>query len=314
MNDVFGAKKIITQHISDVDFCTYFVGFDLDSATGTKKYRWRSLVNLLQKVIPEFAFGLHEGANVPQEEMTSKLCEAAKALYKIDAFASVGEICDQNGTIPDDHPEKKYLSRGEFGELVLHLLLRSFHNTVPLLSKVYFKDSNGATVHGFDAVHVQPDEKMLWLGESKLYTDGSKGLAALVQDLKEHIQDDYLRAEFSLISKKLKLFNNIPERERWLGLMHKSTTLSEVLDSVTIPVLCTYTSENFSRFDDEKARDFIDAYEGEVRKLKEDFEKRNDHPLKTNLNVILMLFPVPSKDVLVSKMHSKLKLLQSIED
>ncbi|WP_330558188.1 Hachiman antiphage defense system protein HamA [Acutalibacter sp. 1XD8-33] len=33
--------------------------------------------------------------------------------------------------------------RGEFGELILHLLLRDFKNTIPLISKVYFKDSIG---------------------------------------------------------------------------------------------------------------------------------------------------------------------------
>jgi hypothetical protein len=36
--------------------------------------------------------------------------------------------------------QDKDLARGEFGELILHLLLRDFHDTVPLLSKIYFKD------------------------------------------------------------------------------------------------------------------------------------------------------------------------------
>lgn len=310
MSIPFKADKIITEHISETDFRTYMVGFDIDLASGKKEYRWKELVNLLQAAIPEFAFGFHEGAEVSQEEMTHRLCEAAKAIYKIDAFSTVADLTE----LADDDPRKKYLSRGEFGELVLHLILRSFHQTTPLLSKIYFKDSYGTTVHGFDAVHVQSSNKTLWLGESKLYKDGKQGLKALIGDIKEHIQQDYLQAEFSLIAKKIKNDNNVSERDHWLDLMHQHTKLSDVIESVTIPILCTYTSDNFSTFDDEKNADFVKAYEEEVRKLKEYFEKNNDHPLKTQLNIVLMLFPVKSKDELVSRMHNKLRALQTIED
>jgi len=311
---IFGADKIIAQHISEADFCTYFVGFDLNSETGKKEYRWKPLINLLQSVIPEFAFGLHNGSEVPQSEITNRLCEAAKSVYKIDAFSEVKRICDQGDSINDDDPNKKYLSRGEFGELILHLLLRDFHDTIPLLSKIYFKDSYGATVHGFDAVHVQTAPKSLWLGESKIYKDGKKGLQALIEDIKNHIKGDYLQSEFSIISKKIKLCDEIPEKQYWLNLMHQNTKLSDILTSVTIPLLCTYTSNNFSNHDDESADEFIKAYETEVRGLQEHFENKNDHPLKTNLNIVLLLFPVKSKDELVKRMHKKLSTLQSIED
>lgn len=309
MADIFNSHKVITEHIGEADFRTYFVGFDLNAATGEREYRWKDLVNLLQAAIPEFAFGLHEG-DVPQEELTHRLAEAAKSIYKIDSFKRVSQMKE----LPDDHVEKEYLTRGEFGELVLHLLLRSYHDTIPLISKIYFKDSHGMTVHGFDAVHVQPNHKTLWLGESKLYKSGESGLKALVKDLKEHIKEDYLEAEFSLISKKLKVDTSIPDRQHWLDLLHEKNKLSDALDSITIPLLCTYTSSNFTSFDDETIDEFIAAYEAEVRELKDYFHKNNDHPLKSNLNIVLMLFPVQSKDELVRKLHKKLKLLQSIED
>lgn len=312
-DSVFHADKVITQHISGSDFCTYFVGFDLGE-DGKNHYRWKDLINLLQKVIPEFAFGLHQGADVPQAEITHRLAEAAKAIYKIDEYAKVRELHEENKALADDDPQKKYLTRGEFGELLLHLILRDFHETIPLISKIYFKDSHGATVHGFDAVHIQLSTKSLWLGESKLYYDGKRGIAALIEDIKEHIKADYLQDEFSIISKKLKILDHeIPEKQHWLDLMHESTKLADVLESVTIPILCTYTSDNFTNHDD-VTKEFIQAYEKEVEELKKYFESRNDHPLKTKLNVVLMLFPVQSKDLLVRKMHNKLIRLQGIED
>ncbi len=310
---VFQADKVITQHISEADFCTYFVGFDLGD-DGKNHYRWKELINLLQTVIPEFAYGLHKGAEVPQEEIVHRLVEAAKAIYKIDEYSQVRDIHENNGAIPDGDSNKKYLARGEFGELLLHLFLRDFHGTIPLISKIYFKDSHGAVVHGFDAVHIQPATKTLWLGESKLYHDGKRGVAALINDIKEHIKSDYLQDEFSIISKKLKIIDHeIPEKQHWLDLMHQSTRLADVLESVMIPMLCTYTSDNFSNHED-ITQAFIDAYEKEVRELKNYFEANNNHPLKTNLNIILLLFPVQSKDDLVKKMHKKLVNLQGLEN
>ena len=165
---IFDAEKVITQHIADADFCSYFVGFDINDQH-IREYRWKPFINLLINIIPEFAFGPYE--KLPENAIPIKLAEAAKSIYKIDAFNKVNSICIDGKNIDDDHLCKKYLSRGEFGELILHLLLRDFHKTIPLLSKIYFKDSYGVTVHGFDAVHIMPDTKTLWLGESKLYNE-----------------------------------------------------------------------------------------------------------------------------------------------
>ena len=307
----FGAEKIITQHIADTDFCSYFVGFDINDQN-IREYRWKPFIKLLTNVIPEFAFGPYE--KLPENAIPIKLAEAAKSIYKIDAFDKVKNLCLNNKNINDDSADKKYLSRGEFGELILHLLLRDFHKTVPLLSKIYFKDSNNVTVHGFDAVHIIPNTKTLWLGESKLYQDGKNGVRALIEDIKNHIKNDYLKSEFILISKKIKLFENIPKKNYWINLMESYTKLENILQSITIPLLCTYTSYNFTKYNDETASNFIEDYEKEVRSLYDYFKNSNDHPLKTKLNIILLLFPVQSKDELIKRMHEKLSILQSIDE
>lgn len=309
----FGSEKVIVQHISNADLKTYFVGFDINDSD-EKIYRWKKFTNLLQKVIPEFAFGHHEGTTVDLTKINDILCDAAKSIYKIKEFKETRDLYLDGKYISDDDEEKKYLKRGEFGELILHLLLRDFHNTIPLLSKIYFKDAYGSTVHGFDAVHIQPESKTLWLGESKLYIDGKKGIRALISDIKNHFKEDYLESEFNIISKKIKPYINIPEKEYWLNLMDKNTKLSDILKSITIPLVCTYTSNNFTKYDDEALKGFIEEYEREVKDLKKYFDDNNDHPLKTKLNIILLLFPVKCKNELVKRMHKKLYNLQMIED
>ncbi|WP_028376764.1 DUF1837 domain-containing protein [Leeuwenhoekiella sp. MAR_2009_132] len=310
MKTPFGSEKIITHKINESELSTFLVGFDIDDG-GEVEYRAKPLIQKLSDVIYEFAFGFHDGEETSNNEILSKLTEAAQSIYKIDAFQKVKDIYDNNGSITDDLKDT-YLRRGEFGELILHLLLRDFHNTIPLLSKIYFKDSFGATVHGFDAVHLEPNTKTLWLGESKLYKNGKVGIKALIQDIEEHFQSDYLNNEFLIVSKKLKHFDNIPEKDYWLGLMSKSSKLIDQLGSINIPLLCTYDCELFNKYSDENCQDFIKEYLAEMNDLKQYFDDNNNHPLKTKLNIILVLFPVQNKVELVKGLHNKLSLLQKL--
>ncbi|OEK03292.1 hypothetical protein BFP97_17940 [Roseivirga sp. 4D4] len=310
MSTPFGSEKIISHKIDSGELSTFLVGFDLED-NGQKAYRIKPLVQKLTDVIHEFAFGFHENQTTNNTETLSKLIEAAKSIYKVDSFSKVKDIYAGNGSIEDD-VEDKYLRRGEFGELILHLLLRDFYKTIPLLSKIYFKDSFGHTVHGFDAVHIHEETKTLWLGESKIYKDGKAGLRALIQDIHEHFKSDYLESEFLLISKKVKHFDNIPEKDHWLDVMSKTSKLSEQLNTINIPLLCTYNCSLFSEYSDENSEEFLGAYINEMRELKSYFDASNDHPLKTNLNIILILFPVQDKVDLVKRLHNKLSILQSL--
>lgn len=151
---IFGSENVIIEHISEADLKTYFVGFDIDDKS-ERYYRLENLVTKLEDVIPEFAFGMH-GKTIDKINAVNMIREAAKSIYKIKEFEETRMIYLCGKHIPDDDIGKNYLRRGEFGELILHLLLRDFHRTVPLLSKIYFKDAYGSTTHGFDAVHIQP--------------------------------------------------------------------------------------------------------------------------------------------------------------
>lgn len=306
----FESEKIIDHRINESEISTFLVGFDIND-NGDIEYRLKPLIEKLTHVIHEFAFGFHEGESTANSETLAKLTEAAKSIYKIDSFHKIKDIYANGGELDDD-VEDKYLRRGEFGELILHLVLRDFHKTTPLLSKIYFKDSYGHTVHGFDAVHIQEETKTLWLGETKLYKNGKRGVKELVKDIEEHFKADYLESEFLIVSKKLKHFDNIPEKDHWLDLMSKSTKLADQLEAINIPLLCTYNSDLFTKHNNENSQEFIDEYIAEMKEMKDYFDKHNNHPLKTKLNIILILFPVQNKVELVKGLHHKLSLLQAL--
>lgn len=274
----FKSEKVIEEQISDANLRAYHVGFEAN------KFRLKPLVDIICRVIPEFSFGYHEGKAVPHIEMFEKFQEAAQIIYQTE----------------------KFKKRGEFGELILHLLLRDFHGTIPLVSKIYFKDSHDMAVHGFDAVQISDNgsERKLWLGESKLYKTGKEGVRELVNDLKKHAKADFLRKEFQLLYKKLP--EEIPDVAYWRDLMDKHTTLEKIFNGVVIPMVCTYTSGLFKDHT-EATKEFFADFNTECRELHQDFEGKR---IPTNLEVILLLLPVSDKDKLNQALHERLKAFQ----
>lgn len=281
----FQSNKVIEERISDANLRVFDAGFDRNI------YRIKPLAEVIIRVLPEFALG-YKNSGTLDSEIIDRLRDAAEILYKTD----------------------KYKSRGEFGELILHLLLRDFCNTKPLISKIYFKDANNVAVHGFDAIHITDDDngKSLWLGEAKIYEIGKNGITELVNDLKNHFTDDYLRSEFLLIRNKVELIDNdnIEDKKHWLDLMHKHTTLDKIFQSITVPMLCVYDSDLYKKHNC-ISDEYIESLKKEVQELSSHFNDKSKD-IKTNLNIILMLLPIPSKKELIEILHGKLKNLQNV--
>lgn len=319
------------------------MGFDLGL------YRNDEFTEKLMDTIVDFAFGYHTG--ILKQYDRRKLKEAAKSIYKVTGFSEIKKIyVDDESEIFDCElsVEDKYLKRGEFGEMILHLILRDNFDTVPLLSKMHFKDTDSATVHGFDIVHIGDDPKnndhqTLFLGESKLYSRkddkaGVNGIDDLIEDIKYHFKKDFLLREIALIAKKKNSFEAIEDysdsntaqeyqaflnkKQYWFEVFeqiekgHKK--LQDLFNSITIPLVCTYQSRIFDGINDEGSKEFLDAYASEIKLLKSRFDKKLlalgseiGEPVKTNLNIILILFPIPSKKQLINALHKKLTAQQN---
>ncbi|MFD1628935.1 DUF1837 domain-containing protein [Pseudopedobacter beijingensis] len=280
MQRPFRSELVLDERISESTLKAFHVGFDQN------KFRLQPLVDTIRNVIPEYALGYHQGNNIPLTEMVERLNDAAKTVYTTD----------------------KYKQRGEFGELILHLLLRDFCHSIPLISTIYFRDSPNVPAHGFDGVHItiDGDEKKLWLGESKLYKAGKSGISDLVNDISKHFNADYLREQFSLITRKLP--QETPEIEHWRTLMHKHQKLDVIFSSIVIPMVCTYNSALFVNHNDE-TQQYIDDFKTECMALHEEFNRKRP---ASNLEIMLLLLPVPDKDELNMELDARLKAMQRI--
>lgn len=276
----FNSDLVLDERISDSTLRAYHVGFDQN------KFRLLPLVEIIRSVIPEYALGYHQGNNIPLTEIVDRLQDAAKTVYTTD----------------------KYKRRGEFGELILHLLLRDFCNSIPLISTIFFRDAPNIPAHGFDGVHItiNGDEKKLWLGESKLYKSGTEGVADLVGDIVKHFNADYLREQFSLITRKLPV--DAPEIEYWRTLMHKNQKMDVIFSSIVIPMVCTYNSSLFVNHNDE-TQQYLDDFKKECLALHDEFNRKKP---ASNLEIILLLLPIPDKDELNKELDARLKSMQRI--
>lgn len=308
---IFDKKNIIISRITDDDLNSFLIDIDIGD-DGQAYYPLDELASCIINTIPEYVFAQYENPEIPQTDAVEKLREAAHSIYKIKDFDIMRKWYLEHDEDAKSKIEKMSANRrGEFGELLLHLLLREFKGTIPLVSKVYFKDTTGVPAHGFDAVHISPDQKIMWLGESKFYVNGKAGIKDLVEDLSNHFNRNFLDEQFMIIKKNLEN-NSIPQRDEWIRTLNNCSKLREKINMINIPMLCTYSNDIYKYFSDLTETDAVTYHESNVQELKSYFDKINCHPLKAQLNVILMLFPVRNKKELVTKLHEKLWHMQCI--
>lgn len=253
------------------------------------EWRDRQLASHLMEWLPDFALDPIEAQGLASHNAVALLRRAAHNVYTSD----------------------KYARRGEFGEILLHVLLRQECGTAPAISKVYFKDASNETVKGFDAVHVvgEPDDLELWLGEAKFYKDRSNAIRDIASEVEEHLRRDYIRSEFLAITAKLDPGH--PHTVALNRLLDPNTSLDQVFARLCIPALITYDSacvNSHTVVDDA----YSTAFEEEAR---EGFEaliaKLADHTVPKHVRLHALLVPLKCKAALVQIMDEELKRWQT---
>lgn len=263
----------------------------LGICAGFENGEWRGqrLADNLFNCIPDFCLSYSEVHEVDSAEWMDKLRKSVAMIYN----------------------SPKYKSRGEFGELLLHYILKDFYKTIPAISKMYFKDGPNETVKGFDAVHViENDEGLLdlWLGEVKFYKDASQAIKDVIPEIEEHFAHDYLRTEFIAITNKLD--KESPFYEKLSQLISPDTSLDEIFERICVPVLITFNSKVI-----DKHVKYTNAYKEEMKtemeKYFNQFESQFEK-LGIDIEVHLFLLPLKTKETFVQMLNTKLNLWQQL--
>lgn len=250
------------------------------------KWRARLLAEHLIESLPDFCLTYSEYKRLDHESAVALIRQAARSIY-------------QTG---------KFQKRGEFGELLLHVVLKTFMGTLPAVSKIYYKDAANDTVKGFDAVHIVPGAEglELWLGEVKFYEDIGAAVRDVSKELEAHLAADYLKSEFIAIVNKID--EAWPHAEQLKKLLNPKTSLDEVFKAFCIPVLLTYNGEVTGKHDAS-----TDAYKQE---LAEEFQSIRERFAERNAGIPhrihLFLVPLKTKSDLLSVLDEKLKTWQNL--
>lgn len=250
------------------------------------KWRAKLLADHLIESLPDFCLTYSEYRRIDHQSAVALIRQAAKAIY-------------QTG---------KFQKRGEFGELLLHVVLKTFMGTLPAVSKIYYKDAANDTVKGFDAVHIVPTELglELWLGEVKFYEDIGAAIRDVSKELEAHLATDYLKGEFLAIINKID--DAWPHAEQLKKLLDEKTSLDQVFKAFCIPVLLTYNGEVTG-----KHQESTDAYRQEL--IEEFQEIRNKFAEKNAAiphRIHLFLIPLKTKEELLALLDEKLKTWQKL--
>jgi hypothetical protein len=270
-------------------------GDDMALCAGFERGQWRNdqLADHVMEWLPEFALDYSELSEISHANALKMTKKAAKIVYQT----------------------QKYGLRGEFGEVLLHIAIRQVYETLPAISKIYYKSAVNETVKGFDAVHIvkKDDDIELWIGETKFYENLTKAIYDVSKEIIDHLETDYLRSEFILI--KNKIDPNWPEAEKLNNLLHENTSLDEVFARVCIPILLTYDSDvvdNSVLCNEEykeKIKDELKNAYSNLR-IKLDSEYENKFSQKFPLTAHVILIPLKEKKKLIAALDARLKALQ----
>lgn len=236
--------------------------------------------------LPEFALRSSEAKDIGSHNCVEQMRKAALKVYASEKFSN----------------------RGEFGELFLHIAIRQVFNSMPAISKIYYKSARNDTVKGFDAVHVVPEEGSfeLWLGEAKFYKDSASAIRDVAAELVDHTDCDYLKDEFILIADKLDDTDEFADELR--TLLSRNTSVDEVFSRVCIPVFLTYDSECISKHS-ELCDSYGTDFANEVEQVYRSFSSRD---LPASVQIQLFLMPLDSKVELVKALDQNLRMWQEL--
>ena len=245
-----------------------------------KEWRNEALAEYLFEWLPEFALQYSDLEELNSTTARKLLKKAATTVYTTE----------------------KYQRRGEFGELLMHAILREVFDSQPAISKLYFKTSTNETVKGFDAVHVveNGDELELWLGEVKFQKDVSDAIRKVTKELEDHTDGNWLRKEFILIDSKID--HRWRHAQALRTLISERTSLDVIFKRTCIPVLLTYESAAVGAHT-ETCDMFKLAIEAELERVYQNFASNNLPPVRIHL----LLIPLSGKDALIDILHRKLE-------
>ena len=194
---------------------------------------------------------------------------------------------------------------GEFGEILLYILVQEILELPQLISKMSLKTSGQLHYQGADGIHVKFDDKdnslSLYWGESKMEQTISSGLKNCFESLKSFLLDTYghdstQTRDLHLITSNIADNLNNPELENILvRYFDLDDDLSNKLKYKGV-CFVGFDSKNYPKSPLEKStKELIESFQLEISNwLKSSGKQIKKHPNLEKFEIHLFLIPFPS--------------------
>lgn len=256
--------------------------FTLDYERG--RYRQNELVGLIRDTVPYFALTEHEIQSIDKSD------------WNRQSFTRISDA-HQN-------------SKGDYGELLLFLILSVFYDVPKFVTKARLRSTTKDQIKGFDCAHfsLDNDKVVLWLGEAKFHKDISTAISSAFKSLNDHLNDsEKIKSELKLLGGEIEINKAIAADQYEILKNYVSGGRSLDKVDIAVPVLVTYDSLCIAKHAATGTGDIDDNnFQSElVSELENHFENiyKKQWPHRKNIKIIFFAVPLESVSELKSMIH-----------
>lgn len=142
------------------------------------------------------------------------------------------------GRISNRPKEKK----GDYGELLLFLILETFYPARKFVTKAKLRSSLGDEIKGYDCAHFSIEDNnqiCLWLGEAKFHQSFSTAISKAITSINDHLNIKSLKDELSILEGNIDIQGD--DALKLEGFLNSGLSLDDM--KFKVPVLLTYDSK-----------------------------------------------------------------------
>ena len=265
-------------------------------------WRYSKFQSFIWDNIKETALSARERASLIDQEQGT-LVRAAKKLRLTDGDDDIGK-------------------GSELAEIVLYGIMKHHYGALPVVPKIFYKQNNQDNAKGADSVHVvvKNGDFTLWYGEAKFYNDIQNArLGSIVQSVENALTKDKLDLENSIITNVADLNELIDDetlRQQILDAISAGVSMDTIKPKLHIPILllheCQLTSTTKTMNQEYKDEILIFHKNRAQAYFKKQLKKFGESLwMYSEINFHIILFPVPSKKVIVEKFLANVEFFKN---
>ena len=205
----------------------------------------------------------------------------------------------------------------ELAEIVLYGIMKHHFHALPVVPKIFYKQNPQDNAKGADSVHIVVAENdfTIWFGEAKFYTSiEDVNLGKIVESVANSIKTDKLKKENAIII-NVNDIDLIIDDEEMRRNIKETLSPHESIDTlkhkINIPILliheCDITKAQKEMTSSYKENIATHHTDRATAYFKKQIKKINTLHKYSEINFHIILFPVPSKKIIVDKFLSNVK-------